>query len=308
MEVREKIVNAFSRLLYEKINEKILPNSKRTYGFEYELMPDVFPKEDFVYQMEGYLAKLNFIPEDKMLRNDKGVVVSFEPGGQIEFHSAPMRFEDTHLFSVTVQQIEQTIEDIRRISGVSYKPTAYVSGRETAPLCLTSERYINLHNRLSVSGTRGHEMMKGTASIHMHALILNMEEIPRLFAKLYELAESKELSMGDERKDILRNTDPTRCGRLFKTPDSDTTTMDFIRDYVEVGIDAIVLGTDKPFFQLPDMEFEDFLYHMTTLFTDVRINMNAPTLELRTLDALPLDQFKAKWDLFVSEVEGIKLA
>jgi len=64
-----------------------------------------------------------------------------------------------------------------------------------------------------------------------------------------------------------------------------------------------VLGEDVPFADSSDVSFDAFLCHMTTLFTDVRFNLKGPTLELRTMDSMPLEGFRRRWHLFVSLLE-----
>ena len=63
------------------------------------------------------------------------------------------------------------------------------------------------------------------------------------------------------------------------------------------------IGENRPFADTNDVTFDKFLYHLTTIFTDVRLNLKGPSLELRTLDSLPLSEFMGKWDLFVSVFE-----
>ena len=89
----------------------------------------------------------------------------------------------------------------------------------------------------------------------------------------------------------------------YLRPSSDTPAVDLIRDLVRVGVDAVVLGAEIPYWQTVNPAFESFLYHMTTIFTDVRLNMSAPTLELRTLDAVPGEVLKEKWNLFIEQIE-----
>ena len=61
-----------------------------------------------------------------------------------------------------------------------------------------------------------------------------------------------------------------------------------------------------PFKDLEEKSFDAFMYHMTTMFTDVRINMSGCTIELRTLDSVPLDDFESRLNNFISLVEGMK--
>jgi glutamate--cysteine ligase len=238
------------------------------------------------------------------MANSRGMHVTFEPGGQIEYHSMPLPAGADDQFDATLAEIDTINDAIRWECGVDYAPVPYMPDRGPGPLCLTSERYVNLHKRLGKSGTRGHEMMKGTASIHLHALILSLEEMPGLFGLMSRLAEDPAFCMGPERRDIWDNTDPTRCGMPYLRPGAGTTAVDLGRDIVRVGVDAVVLGAEIPYWQTVNPSFESFLYHLTTLFTDVRLNMSAPTLELRTLDAIPGDEFRAKWKDFINRIEA----
>ncbi|MBS0013128.1 MAG: hypothetical protein KFF46_04080, partial [Desulfobacterales bacterium] len=54
-----------------------------------------------------------------------------------------------------------------------------------------------------------------------------------------------------------------------------------------------------------DTSFETFLYHMTTIFTDVRFNLKGTTLELRTLDSMPMDAFRQRWLQFISKTAQV---
>ncbi|MEM1283639.1 MAG: hypothetical protein AAGG81_08810, partial [Chlamydiota bacterium] len=83
--------------------------------------------------------------------------------------------------------------------------------------------------------------------------------------------------------------------------------LNFIRGYVDTALNAVVLGTNKPFYQIQDANFEDFTNHLTTIFTDVRLNFKVLTVELRTLDSMAYDLFVKRWKLFVSEVESLQV-
>jgi glutamate--cysteine ligase len=299
----EDLIETFAGQLLTCISGKLAPAVPRTYGFEYEFLAREAPTSDCVRKMHGCLAEMGFTWSGKYLENSRGMHVTFEPGGQIEYHSKPLPAGADAEFDDTLREIDAVNDAIRWECGVDYLPVPYMAGRGEGPLCLTSERYVNLHNRLAVSGTRGHEMMKGTASIHLHARILTLAEMPALFALMSVLAERPEFRMGPDRRDIWNNADPTRCGMPYLRPDAGTTAHVLCRDIVRVGMAAVVLGARIPFGQTGNPTFESFLYHLTTLFTDVRLNMSAPTLELRTLDAIPAEDFKGKWRLFVEKVE-----
>lgn len=300
---RGQLIEEYSEELLARLAEIITPDASRTYGFEYEFLAREAPTGDCVKKMHKCLAELGFVHNGKYLENERGMHVTFEPGGQIEYHSMPLAPDAEADFDATLKEIETVNDAIRWECGVDFTSVPYIPDRGAGPLCLTSERYVNLHKRLAKSGTRGHEMMKGTASIHLHALILDLAEMPALFDLMCRLSKEPDFCMGAERRDIWNNTDPTRCGLPYAGIAADTRPVDLAREIVRIGVDAVVLGAEIPYWQTVNPDFESFFYHMTTLFTDVRLNMSAPTVELRTLDAMPGGAFKEKWQTFVGRVE-----
>ena len=101
------------------------------------------------------------------------------------------------------------------------------------------------------------------------------------------------------------HTDSTRCGTppcCFEQLDSSE---GLIKRLIHYALQAEVLGEDVAFFNSSNLSFDTFLYHMTTLFTDVRFNLKGPTLELRTMDSMPLEQFRSRWKRFVVLLENI---
>lgn len=302
MNRRKHLIDSYSEMLYRTL-EGQLRVGPRSYGFEYEFLPDVFPSADFVDMMEGHLLEMGFEKSHEQLKNDEGMSITFEPGGQIEYQSPPILHGDEELFFDTLQKIDSVNSELHRRTGVSYLAIDYISGRGSAPLCLTSERYRNLHKRVAEADTRGHEMMKGTASIHLHALITDIEEVAFLFNHLYTLSHSKDFAMSNNREEIFRHTDNTRCGNPSWTFTASGSTRELLHNYVTFAIDAVVLGEDLPFYASKKSDFNSFLYHLTTIFTHVRLNLKSSTVELRTLDSMPFEQFQNKWSLFTSSFQ-----
>ncbi len=300
---RLQLIETYTGQMLDLIAAKTEPDAPRTYGFEYEFLAKEPPTEDCVRKMHGCLSGLGFAHNGKYMENSRGMHITFEPGGQIEYHSMPLLPGDEEDFDDTLDEIDDINEAIFRECSVEYLPVPYLSGRGPGPLCLTSERYVNLHKRLEKSGSRGHEMMKGTASIHLHARILNVAEMPTLFDRIVRLAESPPFRMGPERRDIWDHTDPTRCGLPYLRTGPETSPGELVRDIVRVAVDAVVLGAEIPYWQTVNPSFDYFLYHLTTIFTDVRLNMNAPTLELRTPDSMPGESFKKIWNQFIEQIE-----
>ncbi|MCF8045535.1 MAG: hypothetical protein K9J83_06720 [Desulfarculaceae bacterium] len=300
----EFLVEKFTSLLMNFI-EKRMQQEKRTFGFEYEFMPERILDLADMEDLYAFLKDQGFDLKDGVFEDNGGMIITFEPGGQIEYHSVPLLKEDHKAFSQSLEVIRSINKSIEKHLDIRYIPTAYIPGREDAPLCLQSERYVNLHNRLGHSGERGREMMKGTASIHLHVVIRYMEEIVPLFLRLKELVFSDQFGMSPQRRSIWDQTDACRCGlpfgRIEKTDKPDRV----IREFVTAAVHADVLGEERPFYQIRDQSFDNFLFHFTTIFTDIRLNAKGPTLELRTPDCVPFERFETMWYDFTSRMRDV---
>lgn len=278
---------------------------ERTYGFEYEFLP-LFPLQamdmEKLYQL---LSDIGLKRQGYEFLSENNIRISFEPGGQIEYQSPPITKDDSRSFETIIAFIDHTNAAIREKLGIDYIGTGFFPDRRDAPLCNQTSRYVALHERLQRTGSRGLEMMKGTASVHLHVAICELDHILPLFYRLCELAGLPAFRMSPERRDIWNHTDPLRCGmppccfEIVQSPKN------LIERLIDFALDAEVLGEDVPFWRAKDQSFSAFLYHMTTLFTDVRFNLKGPTLELRTLDSMPTDQFIDKWQLFIAKLETV---
>lgn len=281
-----------------------LPKKERTYGFEYEFLPDRPMDITDLTSVENLLAQFGERAKNGVFFED-GTAVAFEPGGQLEYCSPPLLPHDKSAVDGLLNFMMEMNDRIKRRLGISYMACGYMPGRKNAPLCLTTDRYVQLHRRLSKSGTRGHEMMKGTAAIHLHAAICSLDEVLPLFYRFCELSGHEMFKMSAPRRDIWNNTDETRCG----IPPCCVESMDepyvLIDRLVRFGLKAVSLGEEKPFYLSSERSFESFLYHMTTIFTDVRFNLKGTTLELRTPDSMPPAEFESRWRLFIEMTENI---
>lgn len=300
---RKKLIWDYTYRLLSLLLKKISTDGPRTYGFEYEFLPETPPTSDCIDKLYACLETLGFYPEGKMFYNAEGMGVTFEPGGQIEYHSTPISARDEEAFLSTLGVIANINETIRQECGINYLAKGYIPGRAAAPLCLSAKRYLNLHERLAKVDTRGLEMMKGTASIHLHAAIQTLEELPALFQLLQQLAQSPDFRMSPERRDIWDHTDPCRCGMPYDAVEAHTAPRDVLSEFVRVAVDAEVLGEDVPFHESSDTGFNAFKYHFTTIFTDIRLNLASATLELRTPDSMPAGEFFETWKRFIKAVE-----
>lgn len=291
---------------YLSVLSGLTGDKPRSYGFEYEFLPTRRLTIDDVAAVGDCLRVLGFAPRKKdFIHPDLGMCVDFEPGGQIEYCSPPLKSSDYHVFQNLLTLIQQTNARIKSDLGIEYIGTDFLPGRQSAPLCLASERYQRLHERLSRVGSRGLEMMKATASIHLHVVISNFENLLPLFNALCELSVDKDFRMSYNRRHIWDHTDATRCG-LPPCCFANLQTVDqLIHRLIGFALHTEVLGEDVPFAEAADQSHEAFLNHMTTVFTDVRFNLKGPTLELRTLDSMPVSRFRLKWQKFIQIMESI---
>lgn len=290
---------------YLAVLSKIEGARDRTYGIEYEFLAHRPLTLDDMARLYRFLENMKMRAEGPEFVSSGGIHIAFEPGGQIEFSSPPLKAFDENGVDEFLSFITQTKTLIRDQLDIEYIASGFMPGRADAPLCLTSLRYHQLHERLKQTGTRGLEMMKGTASIHMHVGISGISELLNLFRRLCEMAVSDDFRMSAERREIWDNTDPIRCGLPPCCKENLYSSEQLIERLIRFALAADVLGENLPFYLTRKQSFEAFLYHMTTLFTDVRFNLKGPTLELRTLDSIPIDQFKKKWQIFVSSLENL---
>lgn len=296
----EERVEEYAGLLLERITRRC-GSPPRTYGFEYEWIsrqPMDSPRLDDV--VEHLVSRLGFEEvQGQLLSGDLRVV--FEPGGQIEFLSPPLPPGGGERMDAILQRVRSILESLRGEVGVDYLARGYMPGRADAPLLLRDVRYTAMHDRFAVSGRLGHQMMKGTAAVHLHAAVLSVEELPWMFSLMRSMAEG-ELAMSQYRRRIWGSTDACRCG-MPPVPDSPGCPLDVLRPMVRQAMDAVELRTGRRFAELPCGGFEVFLAHFTTIFTDIRLNLKGGTLELRTLDSLPPREFLSAWNLFTETVE-----
>ncbi len=300
----EKLVIQFTQKYIDVLSE-LKSRGPRSYGFEYEFLPARIISLDDMNSVYQLLPELGFLSDGDQYKATNGLRVAFEPGGQIEYCSPPLLKDNNSQFNSLLSTIHKTNMAIRNRLGIEYNGTDFLPGRAEAPLCLTLDRYVKLHDRLAKVDTRGLEMMKGTASIHLHVLISDIKEILPLFNFLCKLSTTDWFKMSPERRDIWDHTDVTRCGKppccFAKLGSSE----ELIERPIRFALHADVLGENIAFVHSTDQSFKTFLYHMTTLFTDVRFNLKGPTLEMRTMNSMPIEQFKIRWNRFIALLQNI---
>ncbi|MCF8070636.1 MAG: hypothetical protein K9L30_18805 [Desulfobacterales bacterium] len=293
----------FSEKLYLHIKKLIKPG-KRTYGYEYEFISDRVLTLDDMDSLLKFIESYGYSREGMIFSSDSGMYITIEPGGQIEYCSHPFLAEDNDLFDKSIKLIRDTNSAVKEAIGINYVGIGFIPDRSNAPLLLTAERYKNLHERMPRVGTRGHDMMKGTASIHLHVSINDINEMIPLYKKMKSLSESEQFKMSDERRSIWNDTDKSRCGIFVDDIKGLRTPRELVDKITEFTMNAEDLYKNVPFREIEDSTFDEFLVHLTTMFTDIRLNLKGPTVEMRTLDSVPVSEFEKKWKYFVNTLDN----
>jgi len=303
---QKKMLDMFTDRLIADLKVKINGKKKTTFGFEIEFLPVEIIDIKQVEKICLILPELGFRNSENGFLSDTGLCITFEPGGQIEYCSPPIVGSDFVRFDDFLNQIAETNGKIFKKLGIKYRCTSFIPNREGIDLCLKGVRYKFMHKRFKTSGTRGREMMKGTAAVHLHAGLKSIKELPAIYKTFCRLSKSKDFSMSDERLDIWRHTDPARC----RMPDIDINNIDnnpgrLLRGIVHHALSVEDLYRSIPLYEMHDIGFDYFKEHLTTLFSDVRLNLKGPTLELRTPDSHPLPEVAEQWPKFVSIIEAL---
>ena len=288
------------------VKNRIAGREEREFGFEYELIARKPLSKADLDRVKSTLPELGFPEKSGMIICDEGMYITFEPGGQMEFSSPPLRVNETDKFDLLLKIIDRTVKSVFAKTSVEYLPLPYISGRGTAPMLLEAKRYHDLHTLLGRVSDRGREMMKGTAAIHLHVSLVNFEELFRLWFFMCGLSREDGFAMGEERRDIWNKTDPSRCGLSCADSQSIDTSDVLMENIIGFTLKALELDSGLPFVTIdPQPSFEAFLIHFTTMFTDVRLNAKGMTLELRTLDSRPLHMFRNTWITFLDMVQRV---
>lgn len=224
-----------------------------------------------------------------------GGAIAFEPGGQIEYGSPPVRSASTLAAS-----IEDVIGAMRRVAadvGIELLAVGIdpVNRVEDAPLQLRAERYVRMAEYFATIGPCGARMMRQTASLQVSLdrgtapaerwRLLNALApwVVALFASSPRYAGA-DTGFASYRSAVWRGVDERRTG-IFPGCDP-------AREYARFALDAPAMllgprdGAYEPFadwLERGEATRDDWDAHLTTLFPEVRPR---GYLEVRSCDAL----------------------
>jgi glutamate--cysteine ligase len=313
--------------LFDYLSTKIFPiaseEGSKKIGLEVEMIPFIrggnFPKRASLKQVKSvlkpYFDLYAWREEKNFLYKKNGALISFEPGGQIEFSSEP--FSKLDDLKKEVYKVQDEIKSYLS------KENIYLCLRGVDPwnspdetgLQLEDSRYQNMEKYFtSLKGSLGRSMMLSTASIQV---CLDFKTNRETQLKRYILAQflspyasamfanspfSQKKNTGYEsfRSHIWLNLDDSRAGFPFsKSSLENLSREECIQSYLDFALDSrlIIFGKNDPspknlgvFTFREWMEsakgerptFEDFEIALSLLFPEVRPK---GFLELRSVDA-----------------------
>jgi glutamate--cysteine ligase len=229
-----------------------------------------------------------------------GARISFEPGGQIEISSSPHATASALIEAMT--RLVRQIGDAMHAEGITLVAAGIDPCNDIAsiPLQLHRERYTMMTDYFNSIGVAGVRMMRQTAALQINVergsdpasrwLLLNALAplVIALFAnsRLYGGADT---GFASYRAHTWRTLDPSRTGIVYDAADP-------AERYLRFALDAVAMRSGNGFvsfgqwMQNADLSLEDWHFHLSTLFPEVRprsyFEIRSPdTIDVRWLAA-----------------------
>lgn len=222
--------------------------------------------------------------------------ISFEPGGQIEISTAPQPTASEIIDST--QNLVAMLRDEMLNAGIELLARGVDPYNDIAavPLQLHRDRYTGMTRYFDSIGPSGVQMMRQTAALQIN---LERGEDPKsrwrllnslapivvaLFANSRQYAR-KRTEWASYRAQLWRTLDPSRTGIVYDGTKH-------VERYLGFALDAIAMrggGDGKPYRAFrewmtdPAIDKEDWLFHLSTLFPEVRPK---EFFELRSADTI----------------------
>ena len=230
-----------------------------------------------------------------------GAYISFEPGGQIEISTAPKPSASEGIDST--QSLVKMLRDAMSNAGIDLLAVGVdpFNAIDSVPLQLHRERYTGMTRYFDSVGPSGVQMMRQTAALQMN---LERGEDPKsrwrllnglapivvaLFANSRQY-ERRPTGWASYRAQLWRTLDPSRTGIIYDEAAH-------VERYLQFALDAIAMRVDgsayRPFREWIDdaaVKREDWLFHLSTLFPEVRPK---EFFELRSADTIEPDTLAA---------------
>lgn len=232
-----------------------------------------------------------------------GARISFEPGGQIEISTAPQPTASAVIDST--QSLVAVLRDAMSSAGIELiaRGVDPYNDIDAVPLQLHRDRYTGMTRYFDSIGPSGVRMMRQTAALQMN---LERGEDPKsrwrllnglapivvaLFANSRRYA-GRATEWASYRAQLWRTLDPSRTGIAYDETGH-------VEQYLGFALDAIAMrsGDDRSGYRAfrewirePGVSREDWLFHLSTLFPEVRPK---EFFELRSADTIEPDDLAA---------------
>lgn len=234
-----------------------------------------------------------------------GSCISFEPGGQIEISSSPHETASSLIHAL--QRVAGTLEEGMAAEGIALITRGVDPYNDIAavPLQLRRERYIRMTDYFNSIGVSGIRMMRQTAALQINVergsdplsrwLLLNAlaPVVIALFANSRWYAGS-DTGFASYRAHLWRTLDPSRTGVAYDGKDPADHYLSFAMNALAIGSRDVRKPTRyrsfRDWMQGSDITEEDWHFHLSTLFPEVRPKAyfelrSADTLDVRWLAA-----------------------
>lgn len=226
---------------------------------------------------------------------EAGASISFEPGGQIEISTAPQPTASAVIDST--QSLVAMLRDVISNAGIELLARGVdpFNDIDAVPLQLHRDRYTGMTRYFDSIGPSGVRMMRQTAALQINVergkdpksrwRLLNSlaPVVVALFANSRQYA-GKSTEWASYRAHLWRTLDPSRTGIVYDEAAH-------IERYLRFALDAIAMrGGDSGRYRAfrewiadPATDKEDWLFHLSTLFPEVRAK---EFFELRSADTI----------------------
>jgi glutamate--cysteine ligase len=310
--------------LLEDVRQRLFsptnPENARAIGVELEMIPvdtrtrGVIPAREGERSSSRVLARLAARDgwSEETMEGDPsswnlpgGERISFEPGGQIEISSSPHATASA-LIDATTRVVAEIHEEMAA-DGIALMAAGVDPRNDIAsvPLQLHRERYTMMTNYFDSIGVAGVRMMRQTAALQINVerggdpaarwLLLNALAplVIALFAnsRMYAGADTGFASF---RAHTWHTLDTTRTGIIYDAADP-------AEHYLRFALRAVAMrsaNSEKParyvsfgeWMRTADLSIEDWYFHLSTLFPEVRPKSyfeirSADTIDVRSIAA-----------------------